>query len=168
MSEDTILNQEEVVEEGITEEEEQLQESQEEESQESLEEAKAAKEGKHEDEEEEEHEEVKTEAAQPVNVPKTKAGVIQAAVDMLKSARKEDAQKLFAKMVKVDEGEEEDSVKSAEDAANVTKPVGQPKGKGADEKHGEKVKAKVEAIDYDEDLDALISEEATLSDGFKE
>jgi hypothetical protein len=168
MSEDTILNQEEVVEEGITEEEEQLQESQEEESQESLEEAKAAKEGKHEDEEEEEHEEVKTEAAQPVNVPKTKAGVIQAAVDMLKSARKEDAQKLFAKMVKVDEGEEEDSVKSAEDAANVTKPVGQPKGKGADEKHGEKVKAKVEAIDYDEDLDALISEEATLSDGFKQ
>jgi hypothetical protein len=168
MSEDTILNQEEVVEEGITEEEEQLQESQEEESQESLEEAKAAKEGKHEDEEEEEHEEVKTEAAQPVNVPKTKAGVIQAAVDMLKSARKEDAQKLFAKMVKVDEGEEEDSVKSAEDAANATKPVGQPKGKGADEKHGEKVKAKVEAIDYDEDLDALISEEATLSDGFKQ
>jgi len=171
MSEDTILNQDGIVEEGITEEEEQLQESQEEESHESLEEAKAAKEGKHEDEEEEHEEEEhesKTEAAQPVSVPKTKAGVIQAAVDMLKSARKEDAQKLFAKMIKVSEGEEEDSVKSAEDAANTTKPVGQPKGKGADEKHGEKVKAKVEAIDYDEDLDALISEEATLSDGFKQ
>src|SRR5210317_1542280 len=166
MSEDTILNQDGIVEEGITEEEEQLQESQEEESHESLEEAKAAKEGKHEHEEEEH--ESKTEAAQPVSVPKTKAGVIQAAVDMLKSARKEDAQKLFAKMIKVSEGEEEDSVKSAEDAANTTKPVGQPKGKGADEKHGEKVKAKVEAIDYDEDLDALISEEATLSDGFKQ
>jgi hypothetical protein len=33
---------------------------------------------------------------------------------------------------------------------------------------GQKVKAKVEAVDFDEDLDALISEEATLSNGFKD
>ena len=37
------------------------------------------------------------ESAPKVSVPKTKAGVIQAAVDMLKAARKEDAQKMFAK-----------------------------------------------------------------------
>ena len=33
---------------------------------------------------------------------------------------------------------------------------------------GKKVKAKVEAVDFDEDLDALISEEATLTNGFKD
>lgn len=159
MSEDTILNQEEIVEEGIVEEESELQEeSQEEETQEeSLEEAAAKKEGAHEDEEEEEHEKSKSESAkkETVSIPKTKAATIQAAVDMLKAAKKEDAQKLFAKMVSEDE--EEDSIESAKKAANATKPVQQPKAK-----------AKVENVDFDEDLEALISEEATLSDGFKE
>jgi hypothetical protein len=159
MSEDTILNQEEIVEEGIVEEESELQEeSQEEETQEeSLEEAAAKKEGAHEDEEEEEHEESKSESVkkETVSIPKTKAATIQAAVDMLKAAKKEDAQKLFAKMVSEDE--EEDSIESAKQAANATKPVQQPKAK-----------AKVENVDFEEDLEALISEEATLSDGFKE
>jgi hypothetical protein len=162
MSEDTILNQEEVVEEGIVEEESELQEeSQEEETQEeSLEEAKASKkEGAHEDEEEEhgdeEEEHESKSKKETFKMPKTKAATIQAAVDMLKSAKKEDAQKLFAKMVSEDE--EEESIKSAEKAANATKPVQQPKAK-----------AKVESVDFDEDLEALISEEATLSDGFKE
>jgi len=164
MSEDTILNQEEIVEEGIVEEESELQEeSQEEETQEeSLEEAKAAKEGMHhkkkddDDSEEEYHEDKsKSEKKETFKMPKTKAATIQAAVDMLKAAKKEDAQKLFAKMVSEDE--EEESIKSAEKAANATKPVEQPKAK-----------AKVESVDFDEDLEALISEEATLSDGFKE
>jgi hypothetical protein len=162
MSEDTILNQEEVVEEGIVEEESELQEeSQEEETQEeSLEEAKASKkEGAHEEEEEEhgdeEEEHESKSKKETFKMPKTKAATIQAAVDMLKSAKKEDAQKLFAKMVSEDE--EEESIKSAEKAANATKPVQQPKAK-----------AKVESVDFDEDLEALISEEATLSDGFKE
>ena len=77
-------------------------------------------------------------------VPKTKAGVIQAAVDMLKAARKEDAQKIFAKMAKVDESEE--TTQTENDL---------------------KAKAKVEAVDFEEDLDAVIAEEATLSDGFR-
>ena len=128
MSDDAKLEniaEEEVVE---TVEEEQLQESEElvenenDENEEvldegSLEEA-AKKEAKHEDEEEEhEEEEVKKEAAEPVQIPKTKAGVIQAAVDMLKKARKEDAQKMFAKLVKID-GEEE-SIKSADKAKDA-------------------------------------------------
>ena len=37
-------------------------------------------------------------APKAIATPKTKAGVIQAAVDMLKGVKKEDAQKLFAKM----------------------------------------------------------------------
>ena len=79
-----VLNDEEQVVEGT--EEEVVEETQSEESVEDLEEAKVKKEMDHEEE-----------SVQPkaVDIPKTKAGVIQAAVDMLKSARKEDAQKLF-------------------------------------------------------------------------
>jgi hypothetical protein len=89
---------------------------------------------------------------------------------MLKAAKKEDAQRLFAKMIKVDEAEEEDSLKSSKDAENMVKPKSAkaPVASGAGDKHGEKVKAKIESVDFDEDLDVLIAEEATLSDGFKE
>ena len=86
---------------------------------------------------------------------------------MLKKARKEDAQKLFAKMIKVDETSEEDSIKSVEDALKKAKQVKAPGTKGMDTKHGEVVKAKVESVDFDEDLDALIKEEATLSEEFR-
>lgn len=172
MSEQT--NEKEVVVDGIesTDAEDKLQEESQveeetqevsEETEDNLEEAKKAEV----DETDDEEDEVK-EAAPKINVPKTKAGTIQAAVDMLKAAKKEDAQKLFAKMIAVSEDEEEDSVKSADDASHTTKPVAKPTGKGPDDKMGQKVKAKVENVDFDEDLDALISEEATLSDGFKD
>ena len=156
MSIDEIKNEELV--EGV--EEEQLQESEEvsEElvenenlDEETTEEEVSLEEDKHEDEEEEEHEEEKSEIA----IPKTKAGVIQAAVEMLKKARKEDAQKLFAKMSKMDESEDDGSVKKAVDAV---KPEGDK---------SIKAKAKVESVDFEEDLDALVAEEATLSDEFR-
>ena len=102
------------------------------------------------------------ESVQPkaVDIPKTKAGVIQAAVDMLKSARKEDAQKLFAKMTKIDEVDEDNDAEVAEFDKAM---------KGSLPKKNElKAKAKVEAVDFDEDLDTIISEEATLSDGFRD
>jgi len=114
---------------------------------------KEMEEGEHEDEEEKES--VKKESAPKVNVPKTKAGVIQAAVEMLKKARKEDAQKMFSKMALGDD--EEASVKSADDAVKGVSKVADPKAK-----------AKVEAIDFDEDLENIIKEEATLSDGFRD
>ena len=165
MSEE-ILNQEA---EYTPAEEEQLQESQVEETTVSEDETieEAAKKAK----EEEYEEDVQKEEAPKMNIPKTKAGTIQAAVDMLKAAKKEDAQKLFAKMIKVDEaGEEEESIKTAADAGNAVKPKSAkaPTTKPVDSKHGEVVKAKVESADFDEDLDILIGEEATLSDGFKE
>lgn len=116
-----------------------------------LEEGKV-KEEEGEDEDEDEEEEVAVESAP--TTPKTKAGVIQAAVEILKKARKEDAQKLFAKMVAVtemDDNEEEEDDSDKEESYDSKK----------------KAKAKVESVDFDEDLDALIKEEATLSDEFR-
>ena len=170
MSDDVLNNAEEVVD---TVEEEQVQDSEElvenetildeeEENEESLEETYGKKkvnamkkhESEHDEEDEDEEEEMK-ESAPKVDIPKTKAGVIQAAVDLLKAAKKEDAQKMFGKLVTID-GEEE-SIKSADAAKDGgVKKVADPKAK-----------AKVEAIDFDEDLDTIIKEEATLSDGFR-
>ena len=156
MSDDVLNNAEEVVE---TVEEEQVSEETTEELVENekvldeeveSDESESLEEGKHE-EEEEEHEPKK----ETVQTPKTKAGVIQAAVDMLKKAKKEDAQKMFAKLVTIDG--EEDSIKSADDASKAVK------GKMPEPK----AKAKVESIDFEEDIDAIIKEEATLSDGFR-
>ena len=162
MSEDAIKNElaediatEEVV---LSEEESSEEEIVLDEGTEELEEKSSKKEmhSKEEEEEEEEKKESVKEETPSVNIPKTKAGVIQAAVDMLKSARKEDAQKLFAKMAKVDETSEEDSIKSVDDAMKKVKKAPVPMAK-----------AKVESLDFDEDLDALVKEEATLSEEFR-
>ena len=166
MSDDVLNNAEEVVETVEVEEQEvqeELVENEEILDEENLEETygkdkkkvNAMKHNESDDMEEDEEEEVK-EQAPKVETPKTKAGVIQATVDMLKAAKKEDAQKMFAKLVTIDG--EEDSVKSADDAANAVK------GKMPEPK----AKAKVESIDFDEDIDAIIKEEATLSDGFRD
>ena len=156
MSDDVINNAEEVVETVEVEEQEtKLVENEEILDEENLDEAK--KEGAHEDEEEEdEKEEQVKESAPKIETPKTKAGVIQAAVEMLKKAKKEDAQKMFAKLVTIDG--EEDSIKSSDAAADAVK------GKMPEPK----AKAKVESIDFEEDIDAIIKEEATLSDGFRD
>jgi len=155
MSDDAIKNEvaEDISEEQVVETEEVSEELVEEEIlDEEVEttEEEAIEEGKHEEEEEEAEPKKET-----VSVPKTKAGVIQAAVDMLKAARKEQAQKMFAKMVLGPD--EEESVKSADDAVKGVKKAEDPKAK-----------AKVEAIDFDEDLENIIKEEATLSDGFRD
>jgi AcrR family transcriptional regulator len=107
------------------------------------------------DEEDDEDEEPEV---KEISIPKTKAGVIQAAVDMLKASRKEDAQKIFAKMAKVDE--EDNEKKSISDVDKAIKSAPQKKNEL-------KAKAKVESVDFEEDLDAVIAEEVTLSDGFR-
>ena len=53
--------------------------------------------------------------------------------------------------------DEDESVKSADDAVKGVKKMPVPAAK-----------AKVESIDFDEDLENIISEEATLSDGFRD
>lgn len=177
MSNDEIKNNEDLVSEDIQQDAEELEqelvEDEQVENEETLEEGgsygkKSKKmEADHEDDEDEDEDDVKEEKddedeedeepeVKEITIPKTKAGVIQAAVEMLKKARKEDAQKLFAKMSRVSEGEEEDSIASVDKATKATKKMAEPKAK-----------AKVEAIDFDEDLDNIIKEEATLSDGFR-
>lgn len=145
-----VQAEEEVVEEAQSEEE---SEEISEESSDDLEEGMHPKKKKKEEEMEE---------SAPIATPKTKAGVIQAAVDMLKGVKKEDAQKLFAKMVAVTDDVDEDNDQEVSDADKAMK-ASLPK-----KKNELKAKAKVEAIDFDEDLDTIIKEEATLSDGFRE
>ena len=107
------------------------------------------------EEEEEDEEEVKEDAPQ-VEIPKTKAGVIQATVDMLKKAKSEDAKKLYSKLVTIDS--EPANIKSEKDAEKaVSGKMPEPKAKAA-----------VEAIDFSDDIEAIIKEEATLSEGFRE
>lgn len=143
-----VQAEEEVVEEAQSEEE---SEEISEESSEDLEEGMYSKKKKEEEMEE----------SAPIATPKTKAGVIQAAVDMLKGVKKEDAQKLFAKMAAISDDKDLDE---SEDDGSVAKAIAAAPSK----KNELKAKAKVEAIDFDEDLDTIIKEEATLSDGFRE
>ena len=150
-SEEVLNDEEQVIDEAS---EEVVEETQAEESTDEVE----LEEGMHKKKKEEDYEE--SAQPEPVAMPKTKAGVIQAAVDMLKSARKEDAQKLFAKMTKIDEVDEDNDseVSDADKAMKASLP----------KKNELKAKAKVEKVDFDEDLENIIKEEATLSDGFRD
>ena len=97
------------------------------------------------DDEDEEYGEEEAPAPK-MEMPKTKAGIVNAAYDMLKKAKKEDAQKIFAGMMKFAEGVE------IVDGEEVV---------------AEAVEADVSHIDYQEDLDVMVAEEATLSEGFR-
>ena len=121
---------------------------------------KVAKEEDEDDEDEEEVDESSEEddeddedEVEEVAIPKTKAGVINAALEMLKKARKDEAQQLFAKMVKVSESEDEGGMVAK--GSKVTSKQPEPK-------------AKAEDVDFGEDLDLIVAEEATLSDGFRD
>jgi len=107
------------------------------------------------EEDEEEVKEYNESEVKPVEIPKTKAAVIQATVDMMKKMKSGEAKELYAQVMEIDGVSPE--VKTEKEAENAVK------GKMPEPK----AKAKVEAIDFDEDLDAIIKEEATLSDGFR-
>ena len=113
-------------------------------------------ESSHEDDEEDDDEDEVEEVA----IPKTKAGVINAALEMLKKARKDEAQQLFAKMVKMSESEDEGGMVAK--GSKITKKMADPKNKPSD------ASAKMEDADFNEDLDLIVAEEATLSDGFRD
>lgn len=148
---------EEVV-EAAEAEEEQVEVSEEEVQ---VDEAKV-KEDDDEDEDDEDDEDEVEESAPKFEMPKTKAGIINAAVDMLKKARKHEAQELFARMVKeVEESIDDGSVKKAINKVKAEKDKS-IKAKPSD------ASAKQEAADWNEDLDLIVAEEATLSDGFRD
>ena len=107
------------------------------------------------DEDEDEEDEV-----EEIAIPKTKAGVINAALDLLKKAKKDEAQQLFQKMVKMSESEDEGGMVAK--GSKITKKMPDPKTKPSD------ASAKMEDADWNEDLDNIVAEEATLSDGFRD
>ena len=107
------------------------------------------------DEDEDEEDEV-----EEIAIPKTKAGVINAALDLLKKAKKDEAQQLFQKMVKMSESEDEGGMVAK--GSKITKKMPDPKTKPSD------ASAKMEDADWNEDLDLIVAEEATLSDGFRD
>jgi len=116
-------------------------------------EAKAKNEDGHGDDEDEE-EEVKEDSDEEddedkkpvVEMPKTKAALMAGVHDMVKKAKKEQAQKIYAQVQKImaPDVEPEKVVKDPNESVDVSH------------------------IDYQEDLDTLVAEEATLSDGFKD
>ena len=112
------------------------------------------KEGAHDDEDDDEDE------VEEIAIPKTKAGVINAALDLLKKAKKDEAQQLFQKMVKMSESEDEGGMVAK--GSKITKKMPDPKTKPSD------ASAKMEDADWNEDLDIIVAEEATLSDGFRD
>jgi len=148
-------NEEEVVAEQSTESDEVSEEI----SEEEVEEVAEAKVKKEEDEEEEEVEESSPPAP---SVPKTKAGVINAAVEMLKKAKKHEAQQLFAKMISNIESTDDGSVHKAIDAQGKKEKDKTIKAKPSD------ASPKQESADWEDDLDIIVANEATLSDGFRE
>ena len=117
-------------------------------------EAKAKNEDGHGDDDEEEevnegeHDSDDDEDEEPVvEMPKTKAAIMAGVNDMVKKAKKEQAQKIYAQVAKMlaPDVEPEKVVKDPKESVDVD----------------------VSHIDYQEDLDTLVAEEATLSDGFK-
>lgn len=131
----------EVVEEEVEVAEAKVKEDEEEDEKDSDDDEEEVDESSEEDDEEDEEDEV-----EEIAIPKTKAGVINAALEMLKKARKDEAQQLFAKMVK-----------------QVSEDDGQKKAVKS-----ESTEHEVKDVDFGEDLDLIVSEEATLSDGFRD
>lgn len=140
--EEILEGADEVVEEEVEVTEAKVKEDEEEDEKDSDDEEEVDESSDEDDEEDEDE-------VEEIAIPKTKAGVINAALDMLKKARKDEAQQLFAKMTKMSE---------SEDVGKMVKKA---------EKAGPN-KAKVEDVDFGEDLDLIVSEEATLSDGFRD
>ena len=132
--------------------------------------AEAKKEAYHSDEEEDEEDDEVEESAPKFEMPKTKAGIVNAAVDMLKKARKHEAQELLGRMLKQSESIDDGSVGKAIDAQKKKDKDKSIKMKPSEaDKNPEKVvKSPVESVDWSEDLDVIVSEEATLSDGFRD
>lgn len=136
-SADEVVEEEVEVTEAKVKEEEEDEKDSEEEDEEEVEESADEDESDEDDEEEE---------VEEISIPKTKAGVINAALDMLKKARKDEAQQLFAKMVK-----------------QVSENDGQKKAVKS-----ESTEHEVKDADWNEDLDLIVAEEATLSNGFRD
>lgn len=91
-------------------------------------------------------------------LPKTKAGLIKAAYDKMDAMKKDDLAKAVEKMMyEAKEEEDEDDMEGGDSEMSKTEGKGKYKKEAKKKDHSMK-----------EDLDALVSSEATLSEGFKE
>ena len=135
-------------------EEELVDETQVDSYEENLEEKAKVKEEEEDDEDDDEEDEVVAEEeesddedeVEEMEMPKTKAGIVNAAYSMMKKAKKDEAVKLYQGMMKASQMKEDVDV----DETVVSET------------------ADVSHIDYEEDLNVLVAEEATLSDGFRD
>ena len=130
-------------------EEELVDETQVDSYEENLEEkAKVKEEDDEDDDEVVSEEEESDDEVEEMEMPKTKAGILNAAYSMMKKAKKDEAMKLYAGMQKLQAGYHKEDVDVDETVVSET--------------------ADVSHIDYEEDLNVLVAEEATLSDGFRD
>ena len=104
-----------------------------------------------EEEESDDEDEVEEDEVEEMEIPKTKAGIVNATYSMIKKAKKDEAMKLYAGMQKIHANYD----KGMDESFNVDETV---VSETADVSH----------IDYEEDLNVLVAEEATLSDGFRD
>ena len=202
-------------------EEELVDETQVESDEETLEEkAKVKEEEEEEDEDEVEDESDEDEVeVEEVQIPKTKAGIVNAAYEMLKKAKKDEAVKLYQGMMKAGLSEEvtieegltnkiekeivatnteidliNGDIQSVEDAFRDND-IDKAEMKALNKQHNKRLskaekkldqlhaklkkaqknesfdyaeEADVSHIDYEEDLNVLVAEEATLSEGFRD
>ena len=200
-------------------EEELVDETQVDSYEENLEEkAKVKEEEEDEDEVEDESDEDEVEVEE-VQIPKTKAGIVNAAYEMLKKAKKDEAVKLYQGMMKAGLSEEvtieegltnkiekeivatnteidliNGDIQSVEDAFRDND-IDKAEMKALNKQHNKRLskaekkldqlhaklkkaqknesfdyaeEADVSHIDYEEDLNVLVAEEATLSEGFRD
>ena len=151
VSETEELDNEELVEDEQVQDEEIVEAKAKKEAEEKDDDEEEVKES---DEDDEDEEEVKEDSDEDddedekpvVEMPKTKAAIMASVNDMLKKSKKLDAQKIYASVMKTMESEHGDDEEEE-------KPV--------------KEDVNVDHIDYSEDLESLVAEEATLSDGFQ-
>jgi len=140
-------------------EEELVDETQVDSYEENLEEKAKVKEEEEDDEDDDEEDEVVAEEeesddedeVEEMEMPKTKAGIVNATYSMMKKAKKDEAMKLYAGMQKI----HANYGKGMDESVDVDETV---VSETADVSH----------IDYEEDLNILVAEEATLSDGFRD
>ena len=151
VSETEELTNEELVEDEQVQDEEIVEAQVKRKAEEKDEDEEEVKESEEDDEDEEEVKESEDdeddEDKKPVvEMPKTKAALMASVNDMLKKSNKLDAQKIYASVMKTvesDHGDDEEEEKPVKEDVNV------------------------DHIDYSEDLESLVAEEATLSDGFQ-
>ena len=151
VSEVEELTNEELVEDEQVQDEEIVEAQVKRKAEEKDEDEEEVKESEEDDEDEEEVKESEDdeddEDKKPVvEMPKTKAALMASVNDMLKKSNKLDAQKIYASVMKTvesDHGDDEEEEKPVKEDVNVYH------------------------IDYSEDLESLVAEEATLSDGFQ-